>query len=100
MPTDTATPGPVALVTGASQGLGLALTRALAADGWRVVVDARHADALRRAVEDLPRVVAVPGDVADAAHRAELAAAVTAAGRPAPVAPHARPPRPRPPPPP
>jgi len=81
MPTDTATPGPVALVTGASQGLGLALTRALAADGWRVVVDARHADALRRAVEDLPRVVAVPGDVADAAHRAELAAAVTAAGR-------------------
>jgi NAD(P)-dependent dehydrogenase (short-subunit alcohol dehydrogenase family) len=81
MPTDTATPGRVALVTGASQGLGLALTRALAADGWRVVVDARHADVLRHAVAGLPRVVALPGDVADAAHRDELAAAVEAAGR-------------------
>ncbi len=80
MTPDTAST-PVALVTGASQGLGLALTTALAAAGWRVVVDARHGDALHRAVGDLPGVVAVPGDVADPAHRAGLAEAVTAAGR-------------------
>src|SRR6059036_2483496 len=72
---------PVALVTGGSQGLGLALTRALAAAGWRVVVDARHADVLRRAVDGLARVTAVPGDVADPAHRDELAAAVDVLGR-------------------
>jgi NAD(P)-dependent dehydrogenase (short-subunit alcohol dehydrogenase family) len=72
---------PVALVTGASQGLGLALTRALSAGGWRVVVDARHADALRAAVAGLPGVTAVPGDVSDPVHRADLAAAVAALGR-------------------
>ena len=71
---------PVALVTGASQGLGLALTRALAADGWHVVVDARNADTLHRAVGGLDRVSAVPGDVTDPDHRIALAAAVTSAG--------------------
>jgi NAD(P)-dependent dehydrogenase (short-subunit alcohol dehydrogenase family) len=72
---------PVALVTGGSQGLGLALTRALASGGWHVVVDARHAGTLHEAVAGLPGVVAVPGDVTDPAHRADLAAAVTASGR-------------------
>jgi NAD(P)-dependent dehydrogenase (short-subunit alcohol dehydrogenase family) len=72
---------PVALVTGGSQGLGLALTRALAAAGWRVVVDARHAEVLRVAVGDLAGVTAVPGDIAEPRHRAELAAAVAALGR-------------------
>src|SRR3954464_12294996 len=54
---------PVALVTGGSQGLGLALTRALAAAGWRVVVDARHADVVSRAVGGPPgaRARARPG---------------------------------------
>ena len=37
-----------AIVTGASRGLGLALARALAARGWRLVVDARDGDALAR----------------------------------------------------
>ena len=36
-----------AIVTGASRGLGLALTRALAARGWRVVVDARDGERAR-----------------------------------------------------
>jgi NAD(P)-dependent dehydrogenase (short-subunit alcohol dehydrogenase family) len=67
---------PVAMVTGASKGLGLALTRALAERGWSVVVDARDGDALSRATADLPGVTALSGDVADPAHRAELVAAV------------------------
>ncbi len=63
---------PTAIVTGASRGLGLALTRALSADGWRVVVDARDGEALARATAGLDGVVAVPGDVADAWHRQGL----------------------------
>jgi NAD(P)-dependent dehydrogenase (short-subunit alcohol dehydrogenase family) len=72
-----------ALITGASRGLGLALARALAADGWELVVDARREDDLRAAVADLgpaAAIHAVPGDVADEAHRTDLAAAVDALG--------------------
>ena len=63
-----------AIVTGASRGLGLALARALAQQGWRVVVDARDAEALARATEELGGAVPVPGDVSDPGHRAELVA--------------------------
>ena len=68
-----------ALVTGASRGLGLALARALADRGWSLVIDARGAEALEAARDELAsstRVVAVPGDVADAGHRRDLLAAV------------------------
>jgi NAD(P)-dependent dehydrogenase (short-subunit alcohol dehydrogenase family) len=68
---------PVAIVTGASRGLGLALTSALVERDWRLVVDARGAVALERAVSGLEGVVAIPGDVADPEHRREL---VEAAG--------------------
>ncbi|GAA4884696.1 SDR family NAD(P)-dependent oxidoreductase [Actinomycetospora straminea] len=71
---------PTALVTGASRGLGRALTADLARDGWQVVVDARHGDALAEAVAGLPGVVDVPGDVADPAHRIALAQAVEELG--------------------
>jgi NAD(P)-dependent dehydrogenase (short-subunit alcohol dehydrogenase family) len=68
-----------AIVTGASRGLGLALARALAERGWRLVIDARGAAALDAAREELEAaatpVVAVPGDIADEAHRRELVAA-------------------------
>jgi NAD(P)-dependent dehydrogenase (short-subunit alcohol dehydrogenase family) len=57
------------IVTGASRGLGLALTRVLVDRGWRVVVDARHADELARAWPDAPGDVLVAGDVADPEHR-------------------------------
>ncbi|MDP9284177.1 MAG: SDR family oxidoreductase [Actinomycetota bacterium] len=66
---------PVGIVTGASRGLGLALVRALAERGWRLVVDARDAEALIGAVEQLPGVVAIPGSVTDGRHRGALAAA-------------------------
>ena len=36
----------VALVTGASRGLGQALARALAERGWSLVIDGRHGEAL------------------------------------------------------
>jgi NAD(P)-dependent dehydrogenase (short-subunit alcohol dehydrogenase family) len=67
-----------ALVTGASAGLGRALTAALAAQGRRVVVDARDAGRLTAAVAALAEaelVTAVPGDVTDPAHRRALARA-------------------------
>jgi NAD(P)-dependent dehydrogenase (short-subunit alcohol dehydrogenase family) len=72
---------PVAIITGASRGLGLALAEGLAADGWRLVVDARGADDLAAAVKELgDQVVGVPGDVTDPAHRAALVAAVERLG--------------------
>ncbi|MGI8686968.1 MAG: SDR family NAD(P)-dependent oxidoreductase [Thermomicrobiales bacterium] len=74
---------PVALITGASRGLGLALARALADDNWTLILDARGADALEIARAELARkttVVAIPGDVTDPTHRAMLADAVRRAG--------------------
>ncbi|MBB6398416.1 NAD(P)-dependent dehydrogenase (short-subunit alcohol dehydrogenase family) [Actinomadura coerulea] len=63
-----------ALITGASRGLGRALARTLARDGWNLVVDARDAAALS-AVAAETGATAIPGDVADPAHRAALARA-------------------------
>jgi NAD(P)-dependent dehydrogenase (short-subunit alcohol dehydrogenase family) len=71
----------VAVVTGASRGLGLALTRALSERGWRVIVDARDGGDLDAAVAELKNVTAVAGDVADPEHRRALAAAADAFGR-------------------
>ena len=68
---------PTGIVTGASRGLGLALARALDERGWRVVVDARGAEALSEATDGLGGVTAIAGDVADSDHRWAL---VEAAG--------------------
>jgi NAD(P)-dependent dehydrogenase (short-subunit alcohol dehydrogenase family) len=75
---------PVAIITGASKGLGRALAEALAAHGWDLVLDARGAGALKEAAEAVAepgtRVAALPGDVTDAGHRAELVAAARRLG--------------------
>jgi NAD(P)-dependent dehydrogenase (short-subunit alcohol dehydrogenase family) len=67
---------PVAIITGASKGLGRALADALAAGGWDLVLDARGEAALAWAAREVAvhgsRVEARPGDVTDAGHRAEL----------------------------
>src|SRR5262245_59531489 len=68
---------PVAVITGCSRGLGLALARALDERDWRLIVDAREASALRSATDGLKSVVAIAGDVADPDHRRAL---VEAAG--------------------
>ncbi len=73
----------VALITGASRGLGLALGRALAERGWGLIIDGRGVEALNQARHELKartRVVAIPGDIAEAAHRHTLAEAAAALG--------------------
>ena len=71
---------PIAIITGASRGLGLALARALARRGWALIIDARGTAELERVARELgsiTEVVAIPGDVADDWHRGAL---VEAAG--------------------
>ncbi|MGC9377556.1 SDR family NAD(P)-dependent oxidoreductase [Streptomyces sp. MH13] len=75
---------PVAIITGASKGLGRALAEALAARGWDLVLDARTAAVLEETAAALEaygtRVAALPGDVTDAGHRAGLVAAARRLG--------------------
>jgi NAD(P)-dependent dehydrogenase (short-subunit alcohol dehydrogenase family) len=72
-----------AIITGASRGLGLALARRLAEDGWTLIIDARGGDDLESARAELSshtRVIAIPGNVADRGHRAEISEAAHEAG--------------------
>lgn len=73
---------PTAVITGASRGLGLALSRELDRLGWHLIVDARDEGTLRAAVTDLRghQITAIAGDVSDPDHRDALAGAVQGAG--------------------
>ena len=71
----------VALITGASHGLGLALARTLAAEGWTLVLDGRRAADLDAATRSIGGdVLAVAGDVSDPAHRDTLAEVINELG--------------------
>ncbi len=75
---------PVAIVTGASRGLGRALASALAGSGYHVIIDARSGAALAAAADEARarggRVIAIAGDIGDPSHRASLAAAASGLG--------------------
>ena len=65
-----------ALITGASRGLGLALARRLALDGWGLILDGRDPGAIEQVQAELAgntKVIAIAGDVTEAAHRKQLA---------------------------
>lgn len=67
-----------ALITGASRGLGLALARQLAQNGWGLIIDGRGKDALEQARIELSaftNIVAIHGDITTESHRIKLAEA-------------------------
>ncbi|GAB3436294.1 SDR family NAD(P)-dependent oxidoreductase [Flindersiella endophytica] len=78
---------PIAIITGASRGLGLALATDLAERGWSLVIDARHSTPLADAERELNacktngnKIVTLTGSVADPDHRAGLIAAAEQLG--------------------
>lgn len=83
--TDPRTPSRVALVTGASTGLGETIAEFLGGAGWQLVLTARTESDLTAVAKRLTdrgvTVVAVAGDVGEAAHRERLMAEAGSLGR-------------------
>jgi NAD(P)-dependent dehydrogenase (short-subunit alcohol dehydrogenase family) len=78
MPAPRSLTGRVAIVTGASRGIGFAIAKLLTTRGASVCITARKPDALRAAAARLgadDRVEIVAGNAADDGHRAEAVAA-------------------------
>jgi NAD(P)-dependent dehydrogenase (short-subunit alcohol dehydrogenase family) len=74
--------GRVALITGASRGIGLAVAARLVSEGARVCITARKPEPLAAAVEELggaPHAIAVAGRADDLDHQDEAVAATIAA---------------------
>jgi short-subunit dehydrogenase len=81
----------VAVITGASQGLGRELALRLAQRGWSLVIDARHPARLAQAATEIRAATAkgtavksaveyIAGDVSDATHRQALVDAAAQLG--------------------
>jgi NADP-dependent 3-hydroxy acid dehydrogenase YdfG len=68
----------IAVVTGASSGIGAATARRLAREGFHVVAAARRVDRLEALVEEVGTATAIPLDVTDETSVAGFAAAVGA----------------------
>jgi 3-oxoacyl-[acyl-carrier protein] reductase len=71
--------GKVALITGASRGIGLGIAEELLRHGARVAITARKADQLDETVRDLDAgddAIGIPGNTGDAAHRRDAVAEV------------------------
>jgi NAD(P)-dependent dehydrogenase (short-subunit alcohol dehydrogenase family) len=66
--------GEVAIVTGASRGIGLAIAQRLAHDGARVAITGRHQESLDQVAAEFPegRVLTAAGKVDDPEHRAAV----------------------------
>ncbi|MFD4507151.1 SDR family oxidoreductase [Streptomyces sp. NPDC058457] len=66
--------GKVAVITGASRGIGYGVAEALVARGDRVAITGRNEDALKEAVESLgaERVIGIAGKAHDLAHQSEV----------------------------
>jgi short-subunit dehydrogenase len=56
-----------AVITGASSGIGLELARELARRGYALALLARRTDLLEQLARELPKAIAIPCDVTDAA---------------------------------
>jgi NAD(P)-dependent dehydrogenase (short-subunit alcohol dehydrogenase family) len=74
----------VAIVTGASRGLGRAVALDLASDGWDLVIDGRDSSSLELVRDELDAlgasVHAIAGDVTDEGHRSTLVDSAQDAG--------------------
>ena len=68
---------PVALITGAARGIGLATTRLFLAEGWQVAMIDIDGAELQSAAGSLDDVLAVEGDVSDPDAVADMIAKVT-----------------------
>ena len=70
----------LAVVTGASSGIGAATARLLAQKGWRVIAVARRADRLDELARELDAIVALPADLTEADAPQRIRAAVESEG--------------------